>query len=173
MTDQKTTDESTTDAVNAPSHSSDYILNREYFSECFDESAHSQTGVNAYRKAIMLLAIAAGLFYFEANGYATWFMLSLAVVEIFSIRYRRGWWVARQMLSRASGSKVKLHLDEQGISTDSQQHQQCILWGDISELRETEKGFVVSHKSGRNYLSKSALDEAALVFLRAKCLPAQ
>ncbi|MCR8923205.1 YcxB family protein [Dasania sp. GY-MA-18] len=163
-------EQTSADNSNSPSHSSYYILNRDYFSECFDESANTSLGIRAYYKAIVLLLIAVGLFFMAVSAYIAWFMLALAVVEVFSVRYRRGWWVARQMLGRASGSKVNLRLDAQGISTDSQHHQQCIAWGDISELRETERGFVISHKSGRSYLSKSGLDVAALDFLRARCL---
>jgi len=157
-----------TEITTPTSHSSYYILNREYFSECFDESATIETGFNAYRKAVILFVIAVGLFFTDINAYASWFILALAVLEVFSIRYRRSWWIARQMISRASGSKVNIHLDEQGVRTDSIHHQQSIAWDEVSELKETDKGFVITHHKGRNYFSKSGLEEAALAFLKVK-----
>ena len=162
------TEENITSDIQPNSHTSYYLLNREYFSECFDETADIQTGINAYRKVIILFVIAAGLFYLEVDAYAAWFILALAVLEIFSIRYRRAWWITRQMFSRASGSKVNLSFDDEGIKTHSPHHQQCIQWQDIIELKETSKGFVISHNNGRNYLSKSVLDEGAVALLNKK-----
>ena len=158
--------ENTSIKETVPSYSSYYMLDRDYFSECFDQSAQPQTGFNAYRKAMLLLGIAACLFVIGIEAYAAWFILALAVLEVFSIRYRRAWWIARQMLSRASGSKVNLYVDAVGISSESTHHKQCIEWADISELLETSKGFVISHSNGRNYVSKSILDDDALGFIR-------
>jgi len=149
-------------------HSSYYILNREYFSECFDESAITTTSLKAYRQAILLIIMTGVFFAMDIGSYVAWFLLCLSVVELLSIRYKRSWWIGRQMLSRAAGSKVNLRIDDQGIFTDSAYHQQGILWNDITELKNTEKGFVVIHNSGTSYLSRSGLDENVLALLTAK-----
>jgi len=149
-------------------HTSYYILNREYFSECFDESANTATSLKTYRQPILFIIVAGVFFVMEIEAYVVWFFLCLSVVELLSIRYKRSWWITRQMLSRAAGSKVNIRIDDQGIFTDSAYHQQGILWNDITELKNTEKGFVVIHNSGTSYVSRSGLDEDVLALLTAK-----
>lgn len=150
------------------SYSSYYILNREYFSECFDESANTKTDLRTYRLAILFSIAAAILFTIEAEAYVAWFVLCLSGVELLSIRYRRSWWITRQMFSRAAGSKVNIRIDDQGIFTDSAHHQKCMLWNEITEIKSTEKGFVISHNNGIHYLSRSGLDEGVLTLLAEK-----
>jgi hypothetical protein len=145
-----------------------YILNREYFSECFDESVDKAANPKPYSKAIILLIMAGVLFVTKAEAYAAWFLLCLGGLELLSIRYKRSWWITRQMLSRVAGKTVNIRIDDQGIFTESPQQQQALLWKDITEIKCTEKGFVVVHSSGNNYLSKSGLDEGALALLVIK-----
>ena len=148
--------------------SSYYILNREYFTECFDESADTTTSLKTYRQAILLVILASVFFAVETEVYIAWFLLALGAVELLSIRYKRSWWVARQMLSRRAGSRVNIRIDDQGIHSDSTHHQQSILWNDIDELKTTEKGFIVIHKGGTNYLSRKGLDEGCLDLVTEK-----
>jgi len=150
------------------SYSSYYILNREYFSECFDESANTKTNLRTYRLALFFSIVAAALFTMEAEAYVAWFVVCLSGVELLAIRYKRSWWITRQMFSRAAGSKVNIRIDDQGIFTDSAHHQKSMLWNDITEIRGTEKGFVISHSSGFHYLSRSGLGESILALLAAK-----
>lgn len=157
-----------TDSDTSTDHTNSFILNREYFSECFDESANTASGLKTYRKAIVLIIMAGVLFIMEIGDYVAWFLLCLSVLELLSIRFKRSWWIARQMLSRDAGSKVNLRIDDQGIFTDSANHQQSILWRDITELKNTEKGFVVIHNRGTSYLSRNGLNEDALALLTAK-----
>lgn len=157
-----------TDADASTEHSSYYVLNRDYFSECFDESANTTTSVKTYVKAIGLIIMASVIYAMDIEIYVAAFLLCLGVVELLSIRYKRSWWINRQMLSRAAGSKVVVRVNDQGIFTDSTHHQQGIHWGDIDEIKGTEKGFLVKHTSGTSYLSKSGLDEDTLILLTGK-----
>lgn len=145
-----------------------YILNRQYFSECFDESATTATNLKTYRQAIFFIIVAGLFFVMEINAYAVWFLVCLSAVELLSIRYKRSWWITRQMLSRAAGSKVHLRINDQGIFTDSAYHQQGMLWNDIAEIKSTEKGFIVIHNSDTSYLSRSGIDEDGLALLDAR-----
>lgn len=157
-----------TDTDSSTEHSSSYILNREYFTECFDESAPPAIGLKPYGKAI-LLTIGSGIFFVaEIHAYVAWFLLALGIVELLSVRFRRGWWVARQMISRAAGTKVSIRVNDQGIFTDNNRHQRSILWSDITEIRSTEKGFLIVHNKGTTYLSKKGLDKDFLDFLADK-----
>ncbi|GGK71702.1 YcxB family protein [Amphritea balenae] len=162
------TDTSPQNSSTSIDQSSHYILNREYFTECFNESADTTISLKTYRQAILLGILACVFFALETEAYIAWFLLALGAVELLSIRYKRGWWVARQMLSRRAGSRVNVRVDEQGIYTDSSHHQQSILWDDISEIKRTEKGFIVIHKGGTNYLSRNGLDEYFLALLNEK-----
>ncbi|MGH1372090.1 MAG: YcxB family protein [Cellvibrionaceae bacterium] len=145
-----------------------YILNREYFSECFDQTADTAPNPKRYLLAVMLAIFAAVLFIAETDVYIAWFMVCLSIVELLSIRYKRAWWITRQMLSRAAGSKVTIHIDAQGISTHSSHHQLSMPWSEITNIKATEKGFLVSHGSGNRYVSNSGLDEDAVTLLNTK-----
>ena len=149
-------------------YTSYFVLNRDYFSECFDESAQLVSGPAAYRKAVILFGVGAALFFTEISAYATWFLMALGGVELLSIRFQRSWWIMRQMFSRASGGKVNLTLNEQGITTESHHYQQSINWADLVALEETAKGFVAIHGNGRSYLSKSGLEDIAIDYLQTK-----
>ncbi|MGK0440838.1 MAG: hypothetical protein ACJA0N_000633 [Pseudohongiellaceae bacterium] len=159
-----------TDTDISANHTSGYILNREYFSECFDESANTTTSVKTYRQAILLIIIAGVFFAMKVEAYVAWFLLCLSGIELLSIKYKRGWWIARQMLSRSTGSTVNIRVNDQGIFTDSTYHQQGILWNDIAEIKSTEKGFVIVHNSGTTYLSRSGIDKNILALLAHKAL---
>ncbi len=150
------------------SHTSYYILDREYFSECFDQTADTDTSFKTYFLAIALASIACALFMSESETYIAWFLLCLSGVELLSIRYKRAWWIARQMISRAAGSKVNIRIDDEGISTQRGDYQQTMLWANITGITRTEKGFVISHATGNHYLSNSCLDDGALVLLNAR-----
>jgi len=149
-------------------HTSYYILNREYFSECFDESANTATSLKTYRQAIFFIMVAGVLFAMEIDAYVAWFVICLAGVELLSIRYKRSWWILRQMISRAAGSKITIRIDDQGIFTHGTYHQQAMLWNDIAEIKSTDKGFLILHNSSTTYLSRSGLNEDVLALLSAK-----
>lgn len=157
-----------TSADKSTEYASYYILNREYFSECFDESADTKITLKTFRFAVLFMAGAAALFIMESEPYAAWFVLCLSGVELLSIRYKRGWWITRQMFSRAAGSKVNIRIDNQGIFTDSVHHQKSMPWSEITEIKSTEKGFVIKNNGGNHYLSKSGLDEFFLAMLIKK-----
>jgi hypothetical protein len=153
---------------NATAYSSDYILNREYFSECFDESTNTTISLKTYRQAILLIIMTSVFFVLKIGGYVAWFLLCLSILELLSIRYKRSWWIARQMFSRSAGNKVNLRINDQGIFTDSTYSKKGMLWNDITEIKNTEKGFLITHFSGTSYLSRSGLDEDILALLTAK-----
>lgn len=146
----------------------EYRLDRDYFTECFDESKPPSKGLHAYRKAALLLITALGLSFTEISPYAFWFLLAMAGVEFLSVRYQRSWWITRQMFSRAAGSQIQLTLSDEGMSTESPLYQQCISWAEITEIDETEHGFIITYTRGRNYLSKQALSLEASDYLRQK-----
>jgi hypothetical protein len=157
-----------TDTDTSTGHTSYYILNRDYFSECFDESASTVTGLKKYRQAIFFIIVACLFYLMDIESYVVWFLVCLTVIELLSIRYKRSWWITRQMLSRTAGSRINIRIDDQGIFTEGTYHQQNMAWNDITEIKSTDKGFVILHNSVTNYLSRNGLNENALALLAAK-----
>lgn len=79
------------------SYTTTYVLDRSHFSETFDESATSETGIRAYAKAVGLaVAGLVVLLFTPFTGYLAWFLVGLAVVEGLSVRFKSpGGWPVR------------------------------------------------------------------------------
>ena len=135
-----------------------FTLSRDYLAECFDQSLpYGKNAKPNYLFPALLLAAGAGLLFFTEQPKVAGFMLiALAVLELVHIRFRRTWWLTRQMLGRSADSEVKLSIDEDGIQTQSPYAQTALLWADIERVIETDLGLILAAKSGgQQYLSKS------------------
>jgi len=146
-----------------------FILDKPYFQECFDQSAIVEPGLSAYKKAIAISAVGAVLVLStDVNDYAAWFIFCLGILEAVSTHYRKPWWVTRQMLSRASKSEVELTINNDGIFTQSRFAQVDIPWQNISNIKTTDLGWLITHKKGRTYLSNSHLSTETRLFIEKK-----
>jgi len=155
--------------MNSPfSSTSHYILDKPYFSECFDESVTVDTSVKAYYKAIGFVLVGTALLLTGANAYASLFLVGLGALEALSVKFKKTWWLWRQMMSKAASNEVELTIDEQGISSKSVYVDSTILWGDISELTITNKGFLIKNTNGMSYISNRSLDATAIEFIKSK-----
>ena len=135
-----------------------FTLSREYLAECFDQSLPYGKGAKPnYQFPALLFAAGAGLLLFtEQAKVASYMLIALAILELLHIRFRRAWWLTRQMWGKGAGSEVKLTVDENGIQTQSAHTQTVLLWPDIERVIETDLGLILVAKSGgRQYLSKS------------------
>ncbi|MDG2070692.1 MAG: YcxB family protein [Pseudomonadales bacterium] len=89
---------------------------------------------------------------------AGWMLIALGVLEVLHIRYRRAWWLARQMWGASANSEVTLTINDEGIRTQSSFVQTSLLWIDIVRVIETNLGHLLVDKAGgQQYLSKSLL----------------
>ncbi|AQS39701.1 hypothetical protein Sps_04616 [Shewanella psychrophila] len=157
--------------MNSPfSYTTQYILDKPHFSECFDESVTIDTSWRAYTKAIGFFFIGIALLLTGMNAYASWFVIGLGVLEGGNVKFKKTWWLWRQMMSKAAGNEVMLTIDEQGVSSHSFYVKSQILWTDVSEIVTTDRGFLIKHPTGTSYVSKQVLDEAALAFICSKAL---
>lgn len=146
-----------------------FILDKAHFTECYEESVKPQTFSALYLKAIVLLIAGAALVMFSAlNPYAAWFIFSLGILEVVSTYYRKPWWVMRQMLSKVAKAEVSLEMTEDYIRTHSFYNDNKMYFRDIENITGTDKGWLISHKTGRHYISNLCLSEQAKQFLRAK-----
>ncbi|WP_022941264.1 YcxB family protein [Psychromonas hadalis] len=148
-----------------------FILNREHFSECFDQSALLLAPKKPRYKfmgALLLfgfyimittnLSVAVGLFF-----------IGLAFVEFFSFKYRKAWWLTRQMWSKNSGNKINLSIDENAIKIESLYQTETLSWDKIKNIVETPTGVMLNLENGsQSYLSKSCLNEQVIDFIKSK-----
>lgn len=155
--------------MNSPfSFTSHYILDKAHFSECFDESVTIDKSPRAYYKAIGFVLVGTALLLTGTNAYASLFLVGLGALEALSVKFKKTWWLWRQMMSKAASNEVKLTIDEQGISSESLYVNSSILWSEITELTVTNKGFLIKNSKGMNYVSKRSLDAAAIEFIKSK-----
>lgn len=135
-----------------------FTLSRDYLAECFDQSLPygKNPKPNFLFPALLFAAGAVLLFFTEQSKVAGSMLIALAVLELIHIRFRRAWWLRRQMWGRSANSEVKLSIDEGRIQTQNPYTQTALLWTDIKCVIETDLGIILVAKSGgQQYLSKS------------------
>jgi hypothetical protein len=72
------------------------------------------------------------------------------------IRFKRAWWLTRQIWGRSGNSEIKLSIDDKAIQTQNPYTKTVLLWKDVERIIETDLGLILVAKSGgQQYLSKS------------------
>ena len=146
-----------------------YTLDKPYYYECFDESLpYSSQAKPKYPLLALLITLGLLAFYQLENHYLGSFMIMLAVVECLSFYYKRPWWVARQMMSRASGSEVTFVFDDEGVKAENPYKHYQLTWQQITDIIETERGYILKASRGMQYLSKKALNEEIIAELNKR-----
>ncbi|WP_237445149.1 YcxB family protein [Sinobacterium norvegicum] len=149
-------------------HRTTFTLNKAHYSECFEESRKVSPVTNSqrYQKAAILFFLALVLSQTTVDGYVTGFFFMLAIIDALSVYYARGWWLARQLISRASGGEVTLLINGQGIEIQSEYVNQQLLWPDIAEIKQTDRGLIVYPVAGgQSYISKHSLTDDVTAFI--------
>jgi len=142
-----------------------FKLDKPHLQECFEQSA-SPIQTKDYYKAGLFAVVAILLFFVEAEHYYfPFFLFCLFVLELLSIKYRQTWWVWRQLMGKSGNGMVEVTIHERGITTKSKHVNSELVWSDVNEIEETEKGVLIKHKVGTNYLSKSHLNEESVEFV--------
>ena len=152
---------------------SEFILDRRHLEECYDQSLPFSKN-RTPRFKLMTLLIVAGVFLLllgEQQNHLAFFLLALAFIEYISFRYRRAWWLTRQVWSRNSGNTITLIIDDKGIETQSLYNNSQLLWADIIKVDDTEKGLMLTLKNGGfNYLSKTNLNDQVIEFIKLQII---
>jgi hypothetical protein len=152
-------------------YSNTFVLDKSHFNECYEQSVPSVPTTKLYFKAIVLTLVGMTLVMAsELNPYAAWFIFSLGILEALSSYYRQPWWVMRQMLSKAAKGKVSLTIDSESIHIKSFYVDNNMYFIDISAINSTDCGWLITHKSGRHYLSNRCLSTQARDFLQSKVM---
>ena len=150
------------------SYSHSFTLDKSHFEECYDQSVVPDTSPKRFLKAGIFVVIGIGLLFTEMTRYIAFFAVGLGLLEALSIHYKKPWWLMRQMMSKAAGNDVTLTVDELGLSTQSIYVTNQILWTDMYRIKESDEGFLITHKGGTSYTSKRCLDDAAIQFIQSK-----
>ncbi|MCG6221652.1 YcxB family protein, partial [Vibrio diabolicus] len=95
----------------------EYILDKPFFAECYDQTSQPTKFPQAYLKGILFLVFGVVLLEFELlpNGYVGWFFIVLSVIEACSVYFKRTWWLWRQTISSSRGSKVVFEVNADGV----------------------------------------------------------
>jgi hypothetical protein len=139
-------------------YNTQFTLSRDYLAECFDQSLpYGKSAKPNFLFPALLFASGVGVLVFtEQSKFLGFMLIALAVLELIHIRFRRAWWLARQMWGRSANSEVTLSVDEEGVRTQNPYTQTALLWVDIERVIETDLGLILVAKQGdQQYLSKS------------------
>ena len=121
---------------------------------------------------LIAATILAGLFFLfftNVQGLFAWFFFGLAALEYFSFKYRRSWWLTRQMISKNAGNKITLIFDEDGIENKSVYINNQLAWQSIKSFHENDIGYMLNlHQGGQQYLSKSCLNDEMKSYVLSK-----
>jgi len=149
--------------------SNEFILDRAHFSECYEQSSL----INPPKKlrynfigALLLFGFLIMIFTDQSVAVGLFF-IGLAFVEFFSFKYRKAWWLSRQMWSKNSGNTITLSIDDTEIKIVSLYQMQTFAWTEIKEIIETPKGLILKlENNAQSYLSKSCLDDTVINFMK-------
>lgn len=151
------------------SYSTSYLLDKSHFLETYDASAPSVSLKKAYTISVLLgLAGLMLLMLTPVDPFVAWFIVALGGLEAFSVRYKKAWWLGRQLFSKAANTELTLTVNEKGVSSESIHIKSTLLWTDINKVEATDSGWLLHHKGGKNYLSARTLSEEAEAFVVAK-----
>jgi hypothetical protein len=153
------------------SYTTTYILDKSHFSETFDESVTADNAKTVYLKSIILALLGLAIILFtDITPYIAWFIIALGALDVLSIRFRKSWWLARQLISKAANSELTLTVDENGVRSKSFYIESKILWTEVKKIEQTAQGWLLYHGAGKNYLSGRCLSETANEFISAQAL---
>ncbi|TEW54414.1 YcxB family protein [Psychromonas sp. RZ22] len=148
-----------------------FMLDREHYAECFDQSMIVK-GPQKPRIAFMVGLSLAGIFFLfftNVQGLLAWFFFGIAILEFFSYKYRRAWWLTRQMMSKNAGNKITLIFDENGIENKSLYINNLLAWPSIKSFHETPAGYMLNlQQGGQQYITKSCLDSQLQAYIQQK-----
>lgn len=150
------------------SYSTTYVLDKSHFSETFDESGAGLVTLSSYYKAFTFFVIGAGLLFTKVSAYLGWFILAVGILEGLNVRFKKPWWLTRQMLSRAANSELTLTIDEQGVHTKSFYVDSTLRWQDLTKIDQTIRGWLLYQGTAKSYLSNRCLSDQAKAFVAKK-----
>ncbi|MGI2259050.1 YcxB family protein [Shewanella sp. GXUN23E] len=155
--------------MSSPFHyQTEFVLDRSHYEECFDETAKPLPGLRPYAKAAGFVLVGFALLALPMEDVIGYLFMGLGVIEGLSVKFRRPWWLWRQLMSKAANHSVNFVLDEEGIKITSDYVNQQINWSQIDSIKLTAKGYLLNIGKGRSYISRRILSDEANAFVRGK-----
>ncbi len=145
-----------------------FVLSRDYLAECFDQSLPygKNAKPNFLFPAFFFASGAALLLLTDEHRIVGISLIALAVLELLHIRFRRAWWLARQMWGASANSEVTLTVDDDGVHTQSPFVKTTLFWADVKQAIETDLGFIlIDGNRNQQYLSKSLFPDGMMSVL--------
>ncbi|MFD2164988.1 YcxB family protein [Thalassotalea euphylliae] len=147
-------------------YNNQYTLDKAYLTECFEASVKPLPMMQAYKKALFFVVIGMALLMFtQVDKYLSSFIVVLGVIEALSVKYQRAWWVTRQLWGKSGNSDVGLTMNSEGIVIKSTYVEQHFKWPNISDIEETQTGYLFIVLNQKHYLSKSVLSSEAIDYM--------
>jgi len=155
-----------------------FTLDRAHFSECYDQSQLLKVARDKKKAqpryffiAALVLVGLAILTFLEKDNMLGVFFLVLAILEFFSFKYKKSWWLTRQMWSKNSNNTITLYMDNDELKFDSVYVNNTLKWNEIKEVTESPLGYTLQTKKGTvSYLSKSSLLPEMDALINEKCV---
>ncbi|BDM63408.1 hypothetical protein NFHSH190041_08600 [Shewanella sp. NFH-SH190041] len=145
-----------------------FVLDRSHYEECFDQSVTPNQGWKPYLKAIGFVVIGFALQALPTDALIGYLFLGLGIIEGLSVKFRRPWWLWRQMMSKAANHEVNFDMDNDGVRIHSAFVNQTIPWQQVDHISRTDQGYLLHIGKGRSYISRRILSPAADEFISAK-----
>jgi len=144
-------------------------LDKEYFSNCYNESIRYGSKWRKYEFIIGGLFLIAG---FTLFAYTHWKLASpiifilIGFYEVFSPIIKKPFWVRRQTSSKISGSKVDIIVNDDGIVSKSPNSESNINWSEIEKVTKTPNGILVwPQKSVHLFFPKIDIGEEGIEYI--------
>ncbi len=148
------------------SYTTVFTIDKAHLIECYEQSVAVDFTILKYKRAIISLLFGVALLVLKlVSDYIAFFVISLGILEVFSTRYRKTWWLWRQMIGKSYNSKVTLLVDANGIKNHSNHVDQTIDWKSVTAVDKTAAGIIIRHAKGVSYLSNSCLDDVTIDYI--------
>ena len=158
-------------------YKNNFILDRAHFYECYDQSQllkeAKENKVAKPRYIFITVLVSIGLailtFFKEDNMLGVFFIV-LAILEFFSFKYKKSWWLTRQMWSKNANNTITLYMDDERLEFDSLYVKNALKWDEIERVQESPDGYTIYTKKGAiSYLSKNSLLPEMDALINKKC----
>ncbi len=150
-------------------HSFNFILDKEYFTEAFEQSVKYASKWQKVEWFLGTLFIIAG---FLLQVWSDWTLLSpivlilIGLFELFSSSIKKVLWLRRQMKSKTANSRIEIEICDEGINSSGLYSNSEMLWQGIERILETPKGlFIWPQKGIHIYLPKKLIPDDVMQFI--------
>ena len=127
-------------------HTASFALDREYMSEGFDQFRRFGS---RWRVAEWVIGVAFILAGFALFNYTDWAIATpvalvvIGIVEILSSRIKKFFWLRKHAKSKASGVKIEMTFDEEGIESKTDASVSRLDWSAVEKCVRTPRGILL------------------------------